>query len=63
MEQTYSLFLLEEKIYPDNGIGMTTSYFSKKSFQYVETFHTLEEAKLAQKDYELKTIILPSYGI
>lgn len=30
-------------------------------FEFVNTFDTLEEAKLAQKEYKEETIILPSY--
>lgn len=30
-------------------------------FEFINTFNTLEEAKSAQKEYEEKTIILPSY--
>lgn len=62
--EKFSLFLLEKKYYMDSTyIGDFTDTITEKCCIYVATFDTLEEAKLAQKEYELKTIILPSYGI
>jgi hypothetical protein len=51
----YSLFLLE-KHYGEWGSNLTQG-----CFEYVETYNTLEEAKSAQKEYELKTIILANF--
>lgn len=53
--ERYSVFLIERYY---NGFS---SDFKESCFQYVATFDTLEEAKIAQKEYELKTIILSSY--
>lgn len=55
----YSLFLLEESYETEfTPIG---SYLTKSCFEYVDTFDTLEQAKLEQKKYKLKTIIIPTY--
>lgn len=55
----YSLFFIEEKYetsYTPIGVNLT-----KKCFDYIDTFDTLEDAIKEQKEYDLKTIILPSY--
>lgn len=48
----YSLFLLEISF----GNNLT-----KETFEYVNTFDTLEGAKEKQLEYDVKTIILQSY--
>ncbi len=56
--ESYSLFLLER---PVGHEYMHQGDFVKRVFEFLQTFGTLEEAKLAQKTYKQKTIILPSY--
>ena len=51
-EKRYSLFLLEINF----GNNLT-----KETFEYVNTFDTLEEAKKEQLEYNVKTIILSSW--
>ena len=51
-EKKYSLFLLEINF----GNNLT-----KETFEYVNTFDTLEAAKKKQLEYDVKTIILQSY--
>ncbi len=57
MKPKFSLFLLE-KYY--GGWG---SELVERCFEHVGTFDTLEQALLEQKERELKTIIIPSYGV
>lgn len=58
----YSLFLLETTFYPQNTIvGEFRTSLLKECCIHLDDYDTLEEAKLAQTQYELKTIILPSY--
>jgi len=38
-----------------------TTSTSKGCFRYIKTFDNLEDAKIAQKEYKQKSIILPSY--
>jgi hypothetical protein len=58
----YSLFLLEKEVFiTANYIGGKASKITEKCMEYVETYNTLEEAQIAQKEYKQKTIILPSY--
>jgi hypothetical protein len=57
--EKYSLFLTETRVeteYTAIGHGLI-----KQAFIYIDTFDTLEEAKKEQKEYDLKSIILPSY--
>ncbi len=61
MEQKYSLFLLERKIHSFQYIGDFGNSITEECCIHLKTFDTLEEAKAEQKDYDLKTIILPSY--
>jgi len=56
--ESYSLFLLER---PVGHEYMHQGDFVKRVFEFLQTFGTLEEAKLAQKTYKQKTIILSSY--
>lgn len=57
--EKYSLFLTEIRVeteYTPIGHGIL-----KQAFVYIDTFDTLEEARKEQKEYDLKSIILPSY--
>jgi len=56
----FSLFLLER---PVGHEYMQEGDFVKRTFEFIKTYNTLEEAEAAQKMYKQKTIILPSYGI
>lgn len=62
----YSLFQLE-KIFGGHvwNLGRddeeVSEYISEKCFIYLATYDTLTEAKLKQRDYNMKTIILASY--
>lgn len=56
MKHKFSLFTTETIIAKQGD-----SLLTKREMDYIETFNTLEEAKSAQKEYEEKTIILPSY--
>ena len=51
----YSLFLLEK------SVGGWGSELIEQCFLYVETYDTLEEVQLAQKEFKQKTIILASW--
>lgn len=55
----YSLFFIEERY--ETSYSQIGDSFSKKCFEYIDTFDTLEEAMAEKKEYDLKTIILPSY--
>jgi hypothetical protein len=55
MKEKYSLFLLEKYF------AVHREELTQKTFEYVNTFETLEKAQEAQSKYNLKTIILPSY--
>lgn len=58
----YSLFRLEKLFHePSMYIGEFTPIFTQSCFEYIETFDTLGEAKIAQKGIKQKTIIIPSY--
>lgn len=58
----FSLFLLEKKYHKGLGyIGMAGSVITEKCFEFIETFDDLEDAKIVQKEYKQKSIILPSY--
>lgn len=59
MIQKYSLFLLEENVYPI--LGDPDFYASKDCFKLLETFDSLEEAQDNAQHIIQKTIILPSY--
>lgn len=58
----FSLFRLEKPT-----IGYNNTSYSDDSqlvqwcFEYIRTYDTLGEAKIAQKEYKQKTIILNSY--
>lgn len=55
----YSLFAIEKKYetaYTQIGVHLTES-----CFEYLGTFDTLEEAQGDSKEYDVKTLILPSY--
>jgi hypothetical protein len=54
----FSLFKLENFIYLGND---ETVRFSERVFEYIDTFESLEKAKLAQKELKESSIILPSY--
>jgi hypothetical protein len=58
----YSLFLLERNFYPQSTIiGEFRAEVTEKCFEYLDTYNTLEEAKIAQKKIEQKSLILQSY--
>lgn len=59
MKEKYSLFLLEKSI--DSEYKLIGSYLSESCFKCVDTYDTLEEAQLAQKEFKQKTIILASW--
>jgi len=56
----YSLFFLEKYLY-DKERNDLHVIDSQPTFEYYETFDTLEKAQETQKHFEQKTIILPSY--
>lgn len=55
----FSLFKLEEEVH-NNGT-FVYNFVMKSCFKYINTFDTLEKAKVAQKELKEKSIILPSY--
>jgi hypothetical protein len=62
----YSLFIIERLAqgYTWNSCRddeQRTVDLIEKCWIYVDTFNTLEEAKIVQKKYEQTTLILPSY--
>jgi hypothetical protein len=62
----YSLFIIERLIqgYTWNSCRddeQRTVDLIEKCWIYVETFNTLEEAKIVQKKYEQTTLILQNY--
>ena len=54
----YSLFLLERAVH--NTVGGTTRLLEECCI-HLDEYDTLKEAKLAQTQYQLKTIIIPTY--
>lgn len=54
MEQKFSLFALERKFNHPH-------YLYEDCFEFLETYNTLEEAKIEQEKIKFKTIILASY--
>lgn len=62
MEQKYSLFVLEKPYYePPSYIGEFKAVCTISCFEYLSTFDTLEQAQKYQKEWDVKTLILPSY--
>jgi hypothetical protein len=60
----YSLFLLEKQVYHGSSrddFGLFGDYVTEECCIHLETYNTLEEAQIAQKEYKQKTIILNSY--
>jgi hypothetical protein len=62
MEQKYSLFqtekiICEYKLINDSNI----SPLIEPCFRLLETFDDLEELKIRQKEYDFKTIIIPTF--
>jgi hypothetical protein len=62
----YSLFMIERLAqgYTWNSCRndeQQTLYLIEKCWIYVDTFNTLEEAKIMQKKYEQTTLILQSF--
>ena len=55
MKQKFSLFLLERTFRGHEDL-------SDSCFIYLDTYDTLEEAESAQKETNLKTIIIGTYG-
>lgn len=62
MEQKFSLFQIEKPYYGlSSYVGDFKTVCIISCFEYINTYDTLEEAKIAQKEYKQKTLILPSY--
>ena len=62
MEQKYSLFVLEKPYYESSSyIGEFKAVRTVSCFEYLGTFDTLEQAQKDQKEWDVKTLILPSY--
>lgn len=58
----FSLFRLEKRFFPISTIvGEFNEMLVQNCMEYIETYDTLDEAKIAQKEYKEKTIILNSY--
>jgi hypothetical protein len=55
MEQKYSLFQIEFSTLDFGMVG------NRSCFVYLETFDDLEELKIRQKEYDFKTIIIPTF--
>lgn len=66
MEQKFSIFQVERVLHgytwnlgrDDEEISES---LSERCFIYLDTYNTLDEAKIAQKELKQKSIILPSY--
>lgn len=62
MIQKYSLFAIEKRIHFSSCfVGEFGSTLTESCFEYLDTFDTLEEAQKDQKEWDVKTLILPSY--
>lgn len=58
----YSLFRIEKQYHKGlSYVGMAGSIITERCFEYIETYDTLEEAKIAQKENKQKTLILQSF--
>lgn len=58
----FSIFRIEKRYIKGlKHIGEFGSTVTEKCFEYLETFVSLEEAQLRQKEYKSKTIILSSW--
>lgn len=60
MEHKFSLFFLEKYLYDKEREDLHV-IDTIPTFQYYETFNTLEEAQEIQKYFEQKTIIILTY--
>ena len=59
---SFSLFRLEKNYFPVSSfVGEFNSSIVERCFEFIETFDNLEDAKIAQKEYKQKSIILTSY--
>lgn len=66
IEQKYSLFQIERfKGGFIRNLGrddeQVSPIISERAFIYLETFESLKQAQIAQKENKQKTLILPSY--
>jgi len=58
----YSLFRIEKKYHKGlRSLGTSGSIMIEKCFEYLDTYDTLEEAEIAQKENKQKTLILQSF--
>lgn len=55
----YSLFATEKKF--ETAYTRIGTHLTESCFEYLGTFDTLEEAQKESKEYDVKTLILPSY--
>jgi len=55
----YSLFAIEKKF--ETAYSVIGTYLTESCFEYLGTFDTLEDAQKDQKEYDIETLILPSY--
>lgn len=55
----YSLFAVERKY--ETSYTPIGTHLTESCFEYLNTFDTLEEAQQKQKEYDVRTLILPSY--
>jgi hypothetical protein len=55
----FSLFLLEKAVRGTSN--QNGDVLLEECCIHLETYNTLDEAQIAQKEYKQKTIILPSY--
>ena len=62
MKQKFSLFQIEKPYYESSSyIGEFKAVCTISCFEYLGTFDTLEQAQEDQKEWDVKTLILPSY--